>query len=154
MRLFYLVFLSLTLGGAGTAAERVVAYEIVDAREIPASLTGRPGDPQAGRALYFDDKLARCAGCHGAPDEPAPDRRPASDAAADAPPLTDVGRRLGAGALRLWLVAPQVIAPETRMPPYYAVGQRMDPADPRFGEPLLTASQIEDLVAYLMQPTR
>ncbi len=65
----------------------------------------------------------------------------------------DVGRRLGEGALRLWLVAPQVIAPETRMPAYYGLGQRMDPADPRFGEPLLTAAEIENLVAYLMRPT-
>jgi hypothetical protein len=46
-----------------------------------------------------------------------------------------------------------VIDPETRMPAYYALGQRMDPADPRFGEPLLTAAEIEDLVAYLMQPS-
>ena len=158
MRMFLLAFFSLVVGGAGMAAERVVGYEIVDAHEIPASLTGRPGDPQAGRALYFDDKLARCAGCHGAPGKPAgatttPATTPATNSAATpAPPLTDAGQRLGEGAVRLWLVAPQVIAPETRMPAYYSVGQRMDPADPRFGEPLLTASQIEDLVAYLMQP--
>lgn len=142
--MIYNIFLLVALAGAAAAAERVVAYEIVDAREIPASLTGRPGDPQAGRALYFDDKIARCAGCHGTPEAPG----------ADAPALGDLGRRLGEGAVRLWLVAPHVIAPETRMPAYYAVGQRMDPADPRFGEPLLTAAQIEDLVAYLTQPTR
>jgi sulfur-oxidizing protein SoxX len=151
MRLVSLAILAFALalvpGGAGIAAERVVGYEIVDARAIPESLTARPGDPEAGRALYFDDKLARCAGCHGAPGAPS-----AGAPAHGAPPLDDVGRRLGEGAVRLWLVAPQVIAPATRMPAYYALGQRMDPADPRFGEPLLTAAEIEDLVAYLMRP--
>ena len=65
MRLFFIVFLALVLAAGIAAAQRVVPYEIVDAREIPASLTGRPGDAEAGRALYFDEKLARCAGCHG-----------------------------------------------------------------------------------------
>lgn len=150
MRLSRIAFLAAVLSGSGAAAERVVAYEIVDAREISASLTGRPGDPEAGRALYFDDKLTRCAGCHGAPGDAAAGNGAA--ASSGAPPLADVVGRIGEGAVRLWLVAPQVIAPGTRMPAYYSIGQRMDPADPRFGGPLLTAAEIEDLVAYLTRP--
>jgi sulfur-oxidizing protein SoxX len=145
MRLFLLAFSAWALAHPAACAEPVVAYEIVDAREIPASLTGRPGDPEAGRALYLDDKLARCAACHGVPGGPPA----AAGGAAGAPGLGDVGRRLGPSAIRLWLVAPEVIAPGTRMPSFYALGQRDDPADPRFGEPLLTAAEIEDLVAYL-----
>jgi L-cysteine S-thiosulfotransferase len=145
MRLFLLAFSAWALAHPAAGAERVVAYEIVDAREIPVSLTGGPGDPETGRALYLDDKLARCAACHGVPGGlPA-----ATGKLAEAPRLGDVGRRLRPGAIRLWLVAPEVIAPGTRMPSFYALGQRDDPADPRFGEPLLTAAEIEDLVAYL-----
>lgn len=132
------------------AAQEVVAYRIVDAREIPESLTGEPGDPEAGRQLYFDRQLTRCSGCHGSPGGPGAQ---ADAGAADTPSLAGVGRRLSAGAIRLWLVAPRVIAPGTRMPGYYAVGQRDDPADPRFGGPLLTAAEIEDLVAYLTRQT-
>lgn len=143
-------------------AETLVAYEIVDGREIPSSLTGKPGDPARGRELYLDDKLARCAGCHGVPDgKAAEDAAAGADAAPDAaaggapangaPSLTDVGARLSTGAIRLSLVAPEILRPATRMPSYYGIGQRADPADPRFGEPLMTAAEIEDLVAYLAE---
>lgn len=140
-----LVVLSPAAFPAGPA-QAVTAYEIVDAREVPASLTGAPGDPEAGRRLYFDRQLTRCSGCHGSPGGPGAQ---ADIGAAGAPSLSGVGRRLSEGAIRLWLIAPQVIEPGTKMPSYYTVGQRDDPADPRFGEPLLTASDIEDLVAYL-----
>jgi sulfur-oxidizing protein SoxX len=154
MRHVYLLLLGLALAVPAAATERVVAYRIVDGRSIPDSLTGRPGDPQAGRTLYLDEKLARCAACHGVPGELASRlAEGGTAAAAEAPPLDNIGSRLGEGAIRLWLVAPQVVAPGSRMPPFYALGQRDDPADPRFGEPLLTAAEIEDLVAYLSSQT-
>ena len=55
------------------------------------------------------------------------------------------------GTLRLWLVAPQVMNPETSMPTYYAVGQRTDESDPLYGSTRLSAAEIEALVAYLMR---
>lgn len=131
-------------------AQNVVAYEIVDGKEIPDSLTGQPGNAEAGRKLYFDRQLTRCSGCHGSPDGPG--AKPDPDAGG-APSLSGVAERLSEGAIRMWLVAPQVIRPGTRMPGYYSVGQRDDPADPRYGETLLTAAEIEDLVAYLMRQT-
>ena len=155
MRLFCVAVLALALASPLAADDGVVTYRIVDARAIPDSLTGRPGDPQAGRTLYLDEKLARCAGCHGVPGEThaTPPDGEGLAADAEAPPLEDVGRRLDEGRIRLWLVAPQVAAPGTRMPAFHAVGQRDDPADPRFGGPLLTAAEIEDLVAYLSRQT-
>lgn len=127
--------------------EDVVAYEIIDGREISASLTGQPGDPERGRELYLDNKLARCAGCHGIPGAAPTDDLPANDALS----LDDVGARLSTGAIRLSLIAPEILRPATRMPSYYGLGQRADPADPRYGEPLMTAGEIEDLVAYLAE---
>ena len=130
------------LAGSGRAAEPVVAYAITNiganGSEIGASLTGAPGDAARGRALYGGEARAGCAACHGAPGEAAP-----------APDLAGVGGRLSAGAIRLWIVAPVAIDPETAMPAYYAAGQRDGAEDPLYGGPALTAAEIEDLVAYL-----
>lgn len=129
-------------------SDRVVAYRIVNAAEIPASLTGGPGDAERGRQLYFDREATGCSGCHGSPGGPG--AQPNVEGP-DAPPLSGVASRLSEGALRLWLVAPTVIRPDTAMPGYYTVGQRDDASDPRFGEPRLSAFEIEDILAYLMK---
>ena len=135
-RMIRLSFALMVLSASAIAEEpRVVAYTIIDAAEIPASLTAEQGDPGRGRTLYHDKELTGCAGCHETPS---------------APRLTDVADRLSEGALRLWLVAPGLLVPGTEMPAYYALGQRDDPEDPRYGEPRLSAAEIEDLVAFLM----
>ena len=131
----------------GQGTERVVAYQIVNARTIPASLSGQSGDVEAGRKLYFDRELTGCSGCHGSPGGPGAE---ADQAAGAAPKLDRVALRLEEGEIRLWIVAPEVRVPGTAMPAYYEVGQRTDPNDPRFGEPRLSAAEIEDIVAYLL----
>lgn len=132
---------------AADEPDRVVGYRIVDAAEIPASLTGASGDPDAGRRVYFDRALTGCSGCHGSPGGPGAE---ADRGAGNAPSLDRVAARMSEGAIRLWLVAPQVLNPETTMPAFYTIGQRTDPNDPRYGEPRLSAAEIEDLVAYLL----
>lgn len=129
-------------------SDHVVAYSIVNAKEIPTSLTGTQGNAEQGRQLYFDREATGCSGCHGSPGGPG--AQPNAEGA-DAPPLSGVAGRLTQGVMRLWLVAPTVIRPDTAMPGYYTVGQRDDPTDPRFGEPRLSASEIEDILAYLMK---
>ena len=130
--------------------ERVVSYRIVDAREIPESLTGAPGDPEAGRKLYFDLSVTGCSGCHGSPGGPGAQTDPGAEGA---PELDRLAARMTEGTIRLWLVAPQVLRPDTAMPGFYSVGQRTDPEDPRYGETHLSAGQIEHIVAYLMAST-
>lgn len=130
--------LLVAMGLAARAAGPVVAYTIVDARAIPESLTGAPGDAARGRGLYAGE--AGCMACHGMPGAPA---------GATAPDLAGVGGRLAPGEIRLWLVAPEVRDPETAMPAYYAAGQRRGAEDPLYGGPRLTAGEIEDLVAFL-----
>ena len=127
---------------------RVVPYVIENAREIPASLTGRPGDAERGRQLYFNRERSGCSTCHGSPSGPGSE---GNTGGAQGPSLTGVANRLSEGAMRLWLVAPQVLRPGTTMPAYYASGQRTDPNDPRFGETRFSAAQIEDLIAYLLR---
>ncbi len=129
------------LAGPGRAAEPVVAYTITNGSEITISLTGVPGDAARGRALYGGEARAGCPACHGVPG--------AAGAATSTPDLAGVGGRLSAGAIRLWIVAPVAIDPETAMPAFYAAGQRDGADDPLYGGPALTAAEIEDLVAYL-----
>ncbi|MEO1492859.1 MAG: cytochrome c [Pseudomonadota bacterium] len=147
-----LLFALLASAGVARAAEpdRVVAYTIVNAREIPDSLTGAAGDPERGRQLYFNREVTGCSGCHGSPGGPGAQLNSAEEVA---PSLSGIASRRTIGRLRLWLVAPEVIRPETGMPSYYAIGQRQNPEDPRFGETRLTAAEIEDLLAYLMRQT-
>ena len=132
-------------------ADRVVAYQIVNGAEIPKSLTGQPGRAEVGRKLYFDQQTTGCSGCHGSPGGPG---AVASEGRRSAPELDRIWARMSEGTVRLWLVAPQVIAANTEMPAFYAAGHYTDPEDPRFGEPRLSAGEIEDLVAYLMKAGR
>jgi len=139
--------MSTTLAGAGWAAEPVVAYTITNGSEIVGGLTGAPGDSARGRALYESEARAECPACHGMPGA-ASETAPASD-------LSGIGGRMSAGAIRLWIVAPSAFAEDseadeaTKMPAFYAAGQRDDANDPLYGGPALTAAEIEDLVAYL-----
>ncbi|HUS52566.1 MAG TPA: c-type cytochrome [Thermohalobaculum sp.] len=142
MRMRLLMALLAALAGPGRAAEPVVAYTIINGAEITDSLTGAPGDADRGRALYRGEARAGCPACHGVPGV-------ATEFAATAPDLSNVGERLGAGAIRLWIVAPTVFSDETAMPSFYAAGQRTGADDPLYGGPALTAGEIEDLVAYL-----
>lgn len=147
MRRIAIIAMTLCLTGPALAQSgRVVSYEVRDNREIPAALTGQPGDADAGRKLYFDRNLTGCSGCHGSPGGPGAQ---SDGSSVQAPGLAGIANRMEPGRIRLWLVAPQIIDPATAMPAYYAVGQRTNPEDPRFGEPLLSAGEIEDLVAYL-----
>ena len=52
--------------------------------------------------------------------------------------------------MRLRLVDASKLNPETIMPPYYRVDGLNRVAPSFAGKPILTAEQIEDVVAYLM----
>lgn len=131
---------------ASRAEDRVVAFEILNGRSIPESLTANPGDAEAGRKLYFDREVTGCSGCHGSPGGPGAQPNADGD---QAPPLSGIADRMEIGTIRLWLVAPSVFNAETKMPTYYAVGQRTDENDPLYGSTRLSAVEIEALVAYL-----
>lgn len=125
-------------GPAGAAdAGGAAAYVIEDAARISRSLTGAPGDPARGAALFADAGATGCAGCHGQGDAPG------------LAALRAFAAEAGAGAVRLAIVAPEVRRPGSAMPGYFAAGQRLGAADPRYGGPRLTAAEIEDLVAFL-----
>jgi sulfur-oxidizing protein SoxX len=109
---------------------------------IPDSLTGVPGDAARGRALVLE-RTSTCILCHSGP---FPEEKFQGDLA---PSLAGAGSRWSAGQLRLRLVAASRLNPATIMPSYYRV-DGLDRVGPAWrGKPILTAEQIEDIVAYL-----
>ncbi len=117
-------------------------YTIVDG-SIARSLTGASGDPARGQAVILDRKLGNCLSCHNIPIPNAADQGNVG------PNLSGVGKSLSAGQLRLRVVNMKVIDPQTIMPAYYRVDGLNGVEKEFVGKSILTAQQIEDLVAYL-----
>jgi L-cysteine S-thiosulfotransferase len=123
------------------AAQALVPYKIV-ADGIPESLTGAPGDAARGRKLVLD-RSTTCILCHSGR---FPETRFQGDLAPD---LTGAGTRWSVGQLRLRLVDASHFNPDTIMPSYYRIDGLERVSKNWTGKPILTAAQIEDIVAYL-----
>jgi len=110
---------------------------------IPGSLTGRPGDAARGRAIVADRTVGLCLLCHSGsfPEQPLQGNL--------APSLAGAGTRNTEGQLRQRLVDPSRLVPDTIMPPYYRLERLQRVAKTFEGKTILTAEQIEDVVAYL-----
>jgi L-cysteine S-thiosulfotransferase len=116
---------------------------IVVGDAIPQSLTGKPGNAERGRAL-IPDRTSTCILCHSGP---FPEAKFQGDLA---PGLGGAGARWSEGQLRLRLVDASRFNPATIMPSYYRV-DGLDRVGPNWrGKPILSADQIEDMVAYLV----
>jgi len=110
---------------------------------IPQSLTGTSGDAAHGRALVLD-RTTTCILCHSGP---FPEAKFQGDLA---PSLAGAGHRWSEGQLRLRLVDASRLNPGTIMPSYYRVEGLVRVGQAWRGKPILSAEQIEDMVAYLM----
>ena len=109
---------------------------------ISDSLTGAPGDATRGRALVLE-RTNTCILCHSGP---FPEEKFQGDLA---PNLSGSGSRWSVGQLRLRLVDASRLNPATIMPSYYRL-DGLDRVAPNWrGKPILSAEQIEDIVAYL-----
>jgi L-cysteine S-thiosulfotransferase len=111
---------------------------------IPQSLTGSPGDPARGRTIVAARSIGLCLMCHSGP---LPEVRLQGNMAPD---LRGAGARFTEGQLRLRIVDAAKINPATIMPPYYRVDGLVQVARNFRGKPILSAEQIEDVVAYLL----
>jgi len=111
---------------------------------IPASLTGAKGDAARGRGIVADRNVGLCVLCHSGP---FPEVRQQGTLAPD---LRGVATRLTEGQVRLRIVDSSRANPATIMPPYFQADGLTRVAPAFKGKTLLTAEQIEDVVAYLM----
>jgi len=122
-------------------AQGLASYKIVG-DGIPDSLTGTAGDAVKGRALVLD-RSTTCILCHSGP---FPEMRFQGDLAPD---LKGSGTRWSASQLRLRLVDAARLNPETIMPSYYRIDGLTRVGRNFTGKPILSAAEIEDIVAYL-----
>ena len=125
-----------------TAAQELRSYAVIgDA--IPQSLTGTAGDVARGRALVVE-RSSTCILCHSGP---FPEQKFQGDLA---PSLAGSGSRASEGQLRLRLVDAARLNAATIMPSYYRVDGIDRVGTLWRGKPILSAEQIEDIVAYLV----
>jgi L-cysteine S-thiosulfotransferase len=111
---------------------------------IPEPLDGTRGDAARGRAIVANRQVGLCLLCHSGP---FPEERFQGNLAPD---LRGAGRRWTEAQLRQRIVDSSRINPATIMPAYYK-RQGLTRVAPAFRDrPILTAAQIEDVVAYLV----
>jgi len=124
--------------GDATAGAYAVAGDA-----IPASLTGARGDAARGRALVLNRQVGLCLLCHSGP---FPEERFQGTIGPD---LGGTGARLSEGQIRLRIVDPGRLNAATIMPAYYRTEGLRRVAPAFRGKTVLTAEQIEDVVAFL-----
>ena len=110
---------------------------------MPDSLTGAKGDPARGRAIVANRQAGLCLLCHSGP---FPEERFQGNLAPD---LSGAGTRWSEGQLRLRIVDSGRINPATIMPAYHRTEGLVRVAPAWRGKPVLSAEQIEDVVAFL-----
>ena len=110
---------------------------------IPESLTGAKGDPTQGRAIVASRQIGLCLLCHSGP---FPEERFQGNLAPD---LRGAGRRWSEGQLRLRIVDSGRLNPSSIMPAYHRTEGLVRVAPAYRGKPVLSAAQIEDVVAFL-----
>ena len=127
---------------AESSAMVEVSFRVV-ADGIPEPLASGPSDSARGRGLIVARDAANCVLCHAVPDAAV---RFAGDLG---PSLAGIGGRLTASQLRLRVADNRRLYPATIMPSYFTI-DGLDRVAPAYrGKPILSAAEIEDVVAYL-----
>jgi sulfur-oxidizing protein SoxX len=127
----------------GPACAQTLRPYAVVGDAIPEPLTTTRGDAARGRALIVE-RSSTCILCHSGP---FPEQKFQGDLA---PNLAGAGSRWSEGQLRLRLVDGSRLNAATIMPSYYRVDGLQRVGTLWRGKPVLSAEQIEDIVAYLV----
>ena len=147
-------FAAMALGVMSAAAPALadghglVKYTITGAEHeyaIEKSLTGKPGDPVRGRKLSINRKKGNCLACHAVTalkDQPYHGEV--------GPSLDGVADRYKPGQLRMMIVDQKKYFPETLMPAMYKVEGLHRVVKKFQGKPILTAQEVEDVLAFLL----
>lgn len=125
-----------------SAVADCASFTIVDDR-IPRPLAGHNGSAEAGRRVAADRQRGDCSICHRLP---LPHARFHGNVGPD---LSAIGARLTSAQIRLRVAANRQLNPESVMPDYCTSGGRYRVAGPFVNQPILSAAEIEDVVAWL-----
>ncbi len=133
----------LSAGTSQAEAPRPLPPLAVVADAIAQPLTETPGDATRGRAIVADRQVGLCLLCHTGP---FPEERFQGNLAPD---LAGAGARWSAGQLRLRIADPRRLNPNALMPSYYRADGLVRVGRNWQGQPVLSAQQVEDVVAFL-----
>jgi sulfur-oxidizing protein SoxX len=144
-----IVLASMVGASAGEVLPSQVKYED---GSIEQSLTGVPGDAASGREIVGNKGLGNCVACHEVTD-----LKDVPFHGEIGPMLDGAGDRWSEAELRGIVANAKIMFPDSMMPSFYKVEGFVRPgnaytgkaADPETFASLLTAQQIEDVVAYL-----
>lgn len=112
---------------------------------VEASLTGVQGDPVAGRNVFANRKQGNCLACHV--NNEIPEETFHGEVG---PPLDGVADRWTEAELRGIVSNSKMMFEGTIMPAFYVDSGYQRPLEDFAGTSILTAQQVEDVVAYLM----
>jgi L-cysteine S-thiosulfotransferase len=139
------VVVGLVVGLVSPAAGQATPQPVPGIAAIPAPLTATPGDPKEGEKAVIERHLGNCLSCHEITALKSEEFH-----GEVGPSLDGVAGRWDSAALRMIVVNPKkVFGDDTVMPAFYRV-DGLYRVRPEFaGKPILTAQQVEDVVAYL-----
>lgn len=120
-----------------------IRLDVVDFA-LPKSLTGAAGNADAGRKVFLTRTLGNCLACHQVSSLKSEEFH-----GEFGPSLDGVASRYNEAQLRLIVADPKQIFADTVMPAFYR-NEGLNRVRPEFvGKPILTATQVEDVVAFL-----
>lgn len=136
---------AVAIAGGASAGEIAPGDVKFDDMKVAASLTGTPGNPEEGAKALANRGLGNCLACHAvkslSKEQFHGDVAPSLDGAAD---------RWSVEQLRAIVVdSKQALNPDTMMPGFYSLNVGKNPRKDLVGKTILTAQQVEDVVAYL-----
>lgn len=112
--------------------------------EILESLSGQPGDAARGRVIVLSRQTGLCILCHSGP---FPEERFQGNLGPD---LAASAARLSATQLRARIVDASQFNPDSIMPSYYRKEHFTRVLPQYAGQSILSAQDIEDVVAFLV----
>ena len=112
--------------------------------EVTKSLTGKAGDAKKGREVFMARKLGNCLACHANSEMK---EQPWHGEVG--PSLDGVAERYEEAALRGLIVNAKETFDGTIMPSFYRLENGALPLKKFKGKTILSAEQVEDVVAYL-----
>ena len=112
---------------------------------VKESLSGAAGDAANGRKVFADRKLGNCLACHVNSDIP---EQPFHGEVG--PPLDGAGDRWTEAELRGIVSNSKEMFPDSIMPGFYVDSGQNRVLEKFEGKSILTAQQVEDVVAYLL----
>ncbi len=136
---------AMVLASAAYAAETPPGEVVFNEGAVEQSLTGVPGDPANGRKVFMNRKKGNCLACHANAD-----MHEQLFHGEVGPTLDGVAERYSEAELRGLLTNSKNTYENTIMPAFYRADGFTRPLAKFEGKTILSAQEVEDVVAYLL----